>query len=71
MDFSTVQISIRRQNQQERRILNADNKSAGYSAPKKMETAGSPAKSTDDMVVMERNEGEALKEENKRFEARL
>jgi hypothetical protein len=36
-----------------------------------METAGSPAKSTDDKVGMGRNEGEALKEENKMFRARL
>ena len=56
----------------EGRITNVDNERGGYhSAPKKRGAAGSPSKSTDDKVGVERSEAEVLKEENNRFRARL
>jgi cytochrome c peroxidase len=51
-------------------ITNLDNEKGGYhSAPKKKSTPGSPAKSSDDKVPG--NEAEPLKEDNKKFKAKL
>lgn len=55
----------------EGRITNSDNEKGGYrSAPKKKQTPGSPAQSTDDKTAGT-SEAEPLKEENKKFRARL
>lgn len=51
-------------------ITNTDNVKGGYhSAPKKKNTPGSPAKSSDDKVDV--SEAEPLKDANKKFRARL